>query len=85
MTGIKNGYRVDNLLNQSHNSNITIFELKILFVKNISFGQNAKRVSKYWYKNGVPHRDDDCPAVVYHIWFKNGKFINSKQTYIYEE
>ncbi len=37
--------------------------------------------SKYWYKNGKLHRDNDLPAIIYKIfqdeedqyWFKNGK------------
>jgi len=32
--------------------------------------------SKYWYKNGLRHRDNDLPALIYHNgkqeWFKNG-------------
>jgi antitoxin component YwqK of YwqJK toxin-antitoxin module len=37
--------------------------------------------SKYWYKNGKLHRDNDLPAIIYKLfqdeeeqyWFKNGK------------
>jgi hypothetical protein len=31
--------------------------------------------NQYWYKNGLPHRDNDLPAIIYsngsQHWFKN--------------
>ena len=33
--------------------------------------------SKFWYRNGLKHRDNDLPAVIYangdKYWYKNGK------------
>ena len=34
--------------------------------------------SKFWYKNGLNHRDNDKPAIIYHNggmeWCKNGNY-----------
>jgi hypothetical protein len=38
---------------------------------------------KYWYKNGMHHRDNGLPATIYpngeRIWYKNGNFIKQKK------
>jgi len=35
--------------------------------------------NKYWFKNGLRHRDNDLPAMVYNngnmFWWENGKLI----------
>ena len=49
--------------------------------------QQVKCVDKYgtkfWYKNGVKHRDGDQPAVIsadgYRAWYKNGKLVARSQ------
>ena len=42
-----------------------------------SYNESKNYISKYWYKNGLLHRDDDKPAVIEYQeieWYKNGKF-----------
>jgi len=39
--------------------------------------------SKFWYKNGLSHRENDKPAMVYRngdmYWWNNGEFIRSSK------
>ncbi len=54
--------------------------VKLLEEYKIDKNKIDKNYSKYWYKNGKLHRDNDLPAIIYKIyqdedqyWFKNGK------------
>ena len=61
--------------------NSRLINNSILFIK-LNNGIEYNTI-KYWYKNGLRHRENDKPAVEFSdggkAWYINGKFI--KQNY----
>ena len=57
------------------NNEIKWFKLKNITLKLLETYEN-KYGNQYWYKNGLRHRDNDLPAVIYYNahqrWFTNG-------------
>ena len=58
------------------NKEIKWFELKNIKLKLFETYEN-KNGDQYWYKNGLYHRDNDLPAIIFsdgdQYWYKNGK------------
>jgi hypothetical protein len=58
------------------NEEIKWFELKNIKLKLFETYEN-KNGDQYWYKNGLYHRDNDLPAIIFsdgdQYWYKNGK------------
>jgi antitoxin component YwqK of YwqJK toxin-antitoxin module len=52
------------------------FELKNIKLKLFEEYKNICG-NQYWYKNGLKHRENDLPAIIYNdgtqIWYQNGK------------